>query len=166
MSRVTLDDLVEVGRDVIVMCSHYHGRRPQTEMLVDYLLYGYLQGGYGQFTRQHPIRYGSSDRPKRIDFRQGGTRPVGIEFVLRTQGRNEIYGSQNRSEIEKLCRLRQQQWSTRILLLLDLYEQPVGRAELKATYDDIRAGSGNFHRHTVSIVYVHRDTDFRFQWRH
>jgi hypothetical protein len=166
MKRVTLDDLVAVGRDVIAMCSHYHGRRPKTEILVDYLLYGYLQGGYGCFTRQHQIRYGTSAMPKRIDFRQGGSRPVGIEFVLRTQGRNEIYGSQNGDEIEKLCRLRQKQWSTRVLLLLDLCKESVGRAELKETYDKICTGPGNFTRHTVSVVYVHRDTDYTFQWRH
>jgi len=135
-------------------------------MLIDYLLYGYLQGGYGRFTRQHQIWYGNSTKPKRIDFRQGGTRPVGIEFVLRTPGRNEIYGSQNGSEIEKLCRLRQSQWSTRILLLLDLADQPIGRAELRATYDNVTTGRGNFRRHTVSVVYVHRDTDYTFQWRH
>jgi hypothetical protein len=124
MTRVTIADLIEVGRDVIEMCSHYHGTRPKTENLVDFLLYGYLQGGYGGFKRQYQIWYGNSTKPKRIDFRQGGTRPVGIEFVLRTPGRSEICGSQNRSEIEKLCRLRKSQWSTRILLLLDLAETP------------------------------------------
>ena len=166
MKRVTIADLIEVGRDVIAMCDHYHGSRPKTEMLVDLLLYGYLQGRFEKFFRQYQVWYGNSSKPKRIDFRQGGTRPVGIEFVLRTDGRNEIYGSQNRSEIRKLCRLRQSRWSTRILLLLDLTDHPLGKAALKATYDEVNSGRGRFRRHTVTVIYVHKETDFTFQWRH
>lgn len=148
------------------MVDHYHGTRPKTEMLVDYLLYGALQGEFGKFTRQYKVKIGTSTRSKRVDFRQGGSRPVGIEFAVRTQGRNEIYGSQNRSEINKLTRLKKSRWSTRILLLLDLAKKPLSESALRATYAVVKSGKGRFIRHPVSVVYVHKESSFRFIWNH
>jgi hypothetical protein len=166
MPRVTINDLLRVGRTVIRMVGHYHGRRPKTEMLLDLLLYGFLEGEFGKFARQTCQKIGNSARPKRIDYRQGGNRPVAIEFAVRTQGRNEIAGSQNRSEINKLARLPQSRWGTRILLLIDLAQHPIARSNLEPTYRNVRTGRGKFRRHSVSVVYVHPDSQYRFLWRH
>ena len=57
----------------------------------DGLLFGYLDAMFGKMKRQHRIWIGKSRVPKRLDFRQGGTSPVVLEFVVRTPGRNEIW---------------------------------------------------------------------------
>jgi hypothetical protein len=164
--RVTINELLRVAQNVIHMIGQYKGAQRNTEMRLDPLLYGYLQGAFGRFTRQHQRKIGKSERPKRIDFRQGGTRPVGIEFAVRTPGHNEIAGSQNRDEINKLARLPKGQWGTRILLLLDLAKKPITKDDLKATYENVKTGRGKYVRHTITVAYAHSKLRYRFPWKH
>jgi hypothetical protein len=130
----------------------------------DGLLFGFLDARFGKMKRQFHIALGKSKRPKRLDFRQGGTRPVVIEFAVRTPKRNEIYGSQNRDEVQKLT--RQRKASARYLLLLDLSrKKPIQRSDLEDTYNELNSGRGKFVRKPVQIAYVHPRLSYTFLWR-
>jgi hypothetical protein len=85
---------------VLELACQYRPSEHHREMGYDGLLFGYLGARFGKMTRQHQIKMGRSNRPKRIDYRQGGTSPVLIEFAVRTPGRNEIYRSQNWDELQ------------------------------------------------------------------
>lgn len=139
------------------------GRR---ETLLDPVLYGYLQGRFGDVKRQYHTHFHGRSHPSRIDFRRGTSNPVVIEFAVRPPtGGGTLYGSQNRSELKKLCRVAQTTARLRVLLLIDLSSRPLDRDRLMATYRRERSGPGNFVRRPVRIVYVQRDLQYNFLWR-
>lgn len=135
-------------------------------MLLDPILYGFLQGRFRKVSRQHYVRLHGRHHPLRIDFRVGGTNPVVIEFAVRPPaGGATLYGSQNESELGKLTRVTNSSARLRVLLLIDLAPHAIPADNLKATYASLNAGPGNFARHSVRVIYVHADSAYHFLWR-
>src|SRR5580704_2009768 len=126
------ETLVTTAKDILELASHYKGE-PHREMRLDGLVYGVLNAKFA-VSRQHHVRSSVPGRkPKRIDFRQGGTNPVVIEFVVRTERhRIEAYGGQNEDELHKLA--RQSNAKARYLLILDIAVEPIPAEKLKASY--------------------------------
>lgn len=163
-SQITKRALVAACRRVAVLAAQYKPGDHHREMGYDGLLFGYLDARFGKMKRQHRITMGASSMPKRIDFRQGGTNPVVIEFVVRTPDRNEVYGSQNRDELRKLA--RQKKAKARYLLLLDLSKQaPLDIKKLQSTYEDQTGGPGNFKRCAVRVLYIHPEREADWLWK-
>jgi hypothetical protein len=74
-------------------------------------------------------------------------------------------GSQNVSELRKLCKIPFSKARRRVLLLLDPSRlEPIEKRKLKASYDQVGSGRGNFTRETVTIVYVHPQLEYSFRW--
>lgn len=165
LRNVNIADITSVGKEVIGMLADYHNA-PHREMLIDPALFAYIKGRFGHIERQHYVyRYGSK-KPKRIDFRMGGHNPVVIEFAVRPPiGGGTLLGSQNVSELRKLCRVSATQARLRALLLLDLYHTPYDFDTLRDTYERISSGRGNFMRAAVRVIYVHAKADFNFLWQ-
>jgi len=158
-----IDQLASATTDVIRLRDEYHSP-PVGELAFEFAHYAYLQGCFGKMSRQFPIRI--RNRPHRIDLRYGGTNPVVVELALRPpQGGGQLYGSQNRTELRKLTRVRQTRARRRVLLLADLSHHPIGQGKLRATYDPINAGRGRFGRYPVRVVYARDDGWFSFLWR-
>ena len=160
---MNIRELISSGRRVITLLDRnraLHGN----ERKVDPILFGFLEAQFGGISRQHPVPMSGSTHPKRIDYRRGGNNPVVIELAVQPRRRtNTLYGSQNTSELRKLCRISSA--CLRVLLLLDLSDSATERAPLQATYSEQTAGRGNFRRHSVRVVYVHRQTSYHFIWR-
>jgi hypothetical protein len=164
MPRITKNALITACQRVIALASEYKPKDHHREMGYDGLLFGYLDAAFGKMKRQHRIWIGKSRLPKRLDFRQGGTSPVVLEFVVRTPGRNEIYGSQNGSEIGKLT--RQRKASARYLVLFDLSKgDPLDTQDLWKSYSKLNGGVGKFKRKPVQVIYVHPDIVDSYIWR-
>jgi len=162
--RISKKQLLQACERVVELAQQYKPTEHHREMGYDGLLFGFLEASFGKIRRQHQIWMGKSRVPKRIDYRQGGTSPVVIEFAVRTPGRNEIYGSQNRDEIRKLA--RQRKASGRYLVLLDLSRKPaLVPADLWVTYKGVNAGPGRFTRKPVQVIYVHPALTETFLWR-
>jgi hypothetical protein len=162
---MNIAELTDAALGVLRLLEDY-SRAPQREMLIDPVLSAYLAGRFGEMTRQHWIRLHGRPRPQRIDFRYGGSNPSVIEFAFRPPtGRSELYGPQNLSELRKLTRVPRSRARRRYLLLLDRHHQPIQCANLKVTYDPLHAGRGRFRRHSVRVIYVHRDLQYNFVWR-
>ena len=165
MKRITRENLTKTAEQLLRLAKQYSQNEYHREMRLDALLLGYLEAKFGRIRRQHQIEIGKSNRPKRIDFRQGGSRPVLIEFAVRTPGKNQIYGSQNKSELLKLERQKNSKASARYLLLLDLSgKSAIGKTELQETYDAQPSGRGKYARHPVWVMYAHPDTCYAFKW--
>ena len=164
---MNIDTLTKSGRAVLLLLRDYSGGHVgRREMLLDPILYGYLQGRFGDMTRQHWVSIHGRPRPQRIDFRKGGTNPVVVEFAVRSpSGGPTLYGSQNRSELRKLCRVTRTSARLRALLLLDLSPSRIRRENLKPTYDAQTSGPGNFTRHSVRVIYVHAHSSYNFLWQ-
>jgi hypothetical protein len=89
-----------------------------------------------------------------------------MEFAVRPpKGGGELYGSQNVSELRKLCRVSHTEARLRALLLLDLCHESIKQDALQNTYVSINAGRGRFRRSAVRVIYVHRDFGFNFLWK-
>jgi hypothetical protein len=162
--RITKPQLIAACSRVIALASQYKPKDAHREMGYDGLLFGFFDAMFGKMQRQHRIWIGKSRRPKRLDYRQGGTSPVVIEFATRTPSRNEIYGSQNGDEISKLT--RQRKASARYLLLFDVSKQsPLDTDALWDTYRKIKGGVGKFQRKSVQVIYVHPKLVDSFIWR-
>lgn len=156
--------LTAIGQDIARLVGDYHGG-PTREMLIDPALYAYLRATGRRVDRQHHAHLPGAKRPARIDFRVGGSNPVLIEFAVRPpHGMGELYGSQNRSELHKLCRFSNTQAKLRALLLIDLAPTPLAQRALEATYDAVHAGPGRFTRYSVKVIYVHAHTTYAFKW--
>lgn len=164
--QLTIQAIKQAARDVLKLLSEYKGGNvPSREMLIDPVLYALLLGRNEKIKRQHPIS-GKKKKPKRIDFRSGGTNPVMLEFAVRPPaGGGQLYGSQNASELRKLTKVSQTQARTRVLLLLDLCPEPLKVDNLRATYSQVNSGPGKFKRHSVRVIYVHREVDADFPWQ-
>lgn len=146
------------------MVRDYHAG-PKREMLIDPALYAYLRATGRPVSRQFHAHLPNAQRPPRIDFRVGGSNPVLIEFAVRPpEGGSQLYGSQNRTELHKLCRFSNQQAKLRALILIDLAREPLSQDNLKLTYDKIHAGRGRFQRHPVKVIYAHADATCSFKW--
>lgn len=161
---MNIDEIAAAARAVLALRAKYT-KPPCREMALDLPLFAYLSARHGAMTRQVPVQLGVA-KPKRIDFRHGGTNPVVIEFVVRSaSGLGTIYGSQNRSELRKLSRIPQSQAKLRALLLMDVSPSPLEKPVLKSTYDGVTLGKGNFTRMAVTVIYVHADREYRFNWK-
>jgi hypothetical protein len=158
-------DIQLIGSDVLKLLDDYHNP-PNKELLLDAILLAYLSGRFSGVSRQHYVYLYGSTKPQRIDFRFGGNNPVVMEFAVRNPSSvGTLYGSQNRDELRKLCRVSHTQARLRVLLLLDLASTSHLKADLKATYETIHAGPGKFKRSSVRVIYVHRRITFNFVWR-
>jgi hypothetical protein len=158
-------DIEKIGRDVLELLDQYHNP-PNKELLLDAILFAYLSGRYLHVARQHYVYLYGSQKPQRIDFRFGGSNPVVMELAVRApSGGGKLYGSQNLSELRKLCRVSHTQAKLRVLLLLDLAGNPHHKEMLKASYDPLHAGPGKFVRSSVRVIYVHWQNAFSFIWR-
>lgn len=157
-------DIQEIGAKVLALLDQYHNP-PHKELLLDAILFAYLSGRYSGVVRQHYVYLYGSSKPQRIDFRFGGSNPVVLELAVRRPGGGGgMSGSQNTTELNKLCRVKQSQVRLRALLLLDTAEQPLKKEALKKSYDPLHAGPGKFERHSVRVIYVHRRSTFSFSW--
>ena len=159
-----IEDVEAAGREIISIIGDYT-RQPHREMLIDPILYAYLRGRFTSIARQHHVSVYGSNRPRRIDFRKGGSNPVVLELAVRPPtGGGHLLGGQNASELRKLCKVSKTQARLRALLLIDLYGTHYLKADLKASFDLINAGPGKFTRSAVRVVYVHRNNTFNFAW--
>lgn len=157
-------ELEEVGRTVLDLLAEYHNP-PHKELLLDTILFAYLSARFSAVSRQHYVYLYGSSKPKRIDFRFGGSNPVVLELAVRgPKGGGSLAGSQNKTELFKLCRVSHTQAKLRALLLLDLAAEPLKKAAVQKTYEPIHAGRGKFKRSSVRIIYVHRSHKFNFSW--
>lgn len=162
---MNINDIENSARTVIRLLGEYHNA-PQQEMAIDPALYAFLRGRFETVKRQHRVYVYGSDRPKRIDFRYGGNNPVVIEFATRPpNGGVELYGSQNVSELRKLCRVSRTEARLRVLLLLDFSRAPINQEAIEPTYKPINAGPGRFERNSVRVIYVHKDLTYNFCWK-
>ncbi len=132
------------------------------------MLHAYLLAGYAATSREHPILVGKVER--RVDFRFGdkphGSNPCLFELAVRnSEHGQQLHWSQNKSELQKLSRYPSSRAKVRALLLLDIGHTPIEQHALQRGYDDYCLGRGNFPRYTVSVLYVHRNLDYRFVWR-
>ena len=146
--------------------SHYVAKQ-FGERSLNLALYSYLYARYPSTTREHPVAIGNSSKPKRVDFRIGGANPVLIEFAYRKPGQSKqpLQGPHNASELRKLGRFPTSQAKRRILLLVDGSKTAIPKSELKGTYDSVTRGQGGKSvRHAVTVLYVHKDADYRFAW--
>ncbi len=99
---MNIADITTASKDIIAMLGEYHNA-PRREMHLDPMLYALLKGRFTHIARQHHVRIYGSPRPKRIDFRYGGSNPVVIEFAVRPpNGGGQLYGTQNVSELQKI----------------------------------------------------------------
>ena len=164
MPRITKKALMQACQRVVELAVQYKPKDHHREMGYDGLLFGFLDAAFGGLKRQHKVWIGKSKWPKRIDFRQGGTSPVVLEFVVQTPGRNEIHGSQNGSEIGKLT--RQRKASARYLLLFDLSgDSPMDTQDLWKSYRKLNGGVGKFTRKPVQVIYIHPDFVDDYIWK-
>ena len=156
--------LKNIGQDIARMLADYTNG-PKREMLIDPALYAYLRGSGRSVERQFHAHLPGAKRPPRIDFRIRGPNPVLIEFAVRPAiGGGQLYGSQNKTELWKLCRFSNAQAKLRALLLIDLYEDPISKDALKNTYNEIHAGSGKFPRYPIKVIYTHSSEAYSFNW--
>jgi hypothetical protein len=152
------------GSEILKIIADYT-TRPHREMLIDPILYAYLKGAFEKVERQHHVSVYGSQKPKRIDFRQGGSNPVVLELAVRPPtGGGHLLGGQNTSELRKLCKVSTTQAKLRALLLIDLYENHYLKENLVSSYDGVNAGTGKFERHPVRVIYVHSNNRFSFSW--
>jgi hypothetical protein len=162
-----LAQIREAADRVMRLLDDYSSREVGSrEMQFDPILYGYLEGRFHHFSRQHRVRVGGYGSRRRIDFRHGTSHPMVMELAVRSpQGGGQLYGSTNSSELRKLCRVTQASAQRRVLLLVDLHAHPLDKERLKQTYESQSSGRGNFRRHSVRVIYVHRSKHFDFLWR-
>lgn len=163
-TRLSKPGLLDVGRQAVRLAKMYGSRDYHKEMSLDGMLLGLMDAKYGGITRQHGVWIGKSK--KRIDFRQGGSRPVLIEFAVGTPTQSQVYGSQNRPELLKLERQKNSVASLRCLLLLDLSNSDaILRENLQSTFSSQPSGRGKYTRYPVWVFYVHPDDAYWFRWR-
>lgn len=157
---------VAAGKALIELRDDY-SNPPNSERGLDPLIYAYLRASHPKLkvARQIHVQFSNSSRPSRIDYRVGGSNPTVIELAVRPpHGIQQLHGPQNLSELKKLSKVPMSKARRRILLLIDLKAHSLSRAFLKATYDPLHAGKGKKVRHPVTVVYVHRFSNFWFTW--
>jgi hypothetical protein len=161
---LNIEEITEAGTEILKVLSDYH-RAPHREMLIDPVLFAYLRGRFGAVERQHHVSVYGSTKPKRIDFRIGGSNPVVLELAVRPPtGGGHLLGKPNTSELRKLCKVSTTQAKLRALLLIDLYSSHYTKDTLTESYGSIHAGPGKFERNPVRVVYIHSSNKFSFGW--
>lgn len=146
-----------------------HKSRSLGEADIGRILHAYLLGRHGGVWPECPVTIGKASRA--IDFRFGdwphGRNPCALELAVRnSEGGQQLLASQNKSELIKLARYPASKAQTRVLLLLDIGHEAISQSSLQDGYDDLdHLGAGNFQRRSISVLYVHRDLDYRFIWR-
>jgi len=163
---LTYQTLMHAGRAALNLTYTLTQKKTRERWLHGVVL-GLLEGLVGNMQNEFAVEDSNrvKKKPKCIDFRHGSSNPDVIELVVRMRG-GELYGSQNKSELLKLCKIPDTQARRRILLLLDPSGlDPIAKHDLKRTYSYIGTGSGNFPRKTVTIVYIHPDLEYLFRWR-
>ena len=163
--QLNIEELTAAGVEILHLLQDYHRPPAHREMLIDPILYAYMKGRFGAVTRQHHVAVYGSQKPKRIDFRVGGSNPAVLELAVRSPlGSGSLLGGQNTSELRKLCKVSTTQAKLRALLLIDLYANHYTTDALKDSYDAVHAGPGKFQRCPVRVVYVHMNNRFNFAW--
>lgn len=161
---MNIEELTEVGSAILKVLSDYH-KAPHRERLIDPVLFAYLRGRFEAVERQHHVSVYGSTKPKRIDFRVGGSNPVVLELAVRPPGGGgELLGKPNTPELRKLCKVSTTQAKLRALLLIDLCSNHYTKEKLQESYQLIHAGPGKFERNPVRVVYVHASNRFSFGW--
>ena len=159
--KLNLETLGAAASEVIQLLKGYGPHVGSREMLLDPILFGFLSGRFRHMKRQHHIN-GPSSRPKRIDYRYGTYNPVVIEFAVRPpKGGSQLYGSQNRAELDKLIQVPASKARYRVLLLIDLHRKPLQQNALEANYSKVGKPASSA---TVSVLYVHRSASYDFSW--
>ena len=159
-----ISDIQNIGTEILELLEKYNNP-PKNELSIDLMLFAYLSGRFAKVDRQHHIYLYGSTKPNRIDFRLGSSNPVVLELAVRPpKGGSQLSGSQNTSELRKLCRVQHSEARLRVLFLLDLCHTPLTRELLKATYDIVHAGRGKFKRSPVRVIYVHVEQTYHFRW--
>ncbi|WP_276967056.1 hypothetical protein [Metallibacterium scheffleri] len=162
---MNIEEITDVGVQVLRLLDDYSRAPAHREMLIDPILYAFLKGKFGAVARQHHVAVYGSQRPKRIDFRVGGTNPVVLELAVRSpKGVGSLLGKSNTSELRKLCKVSTTQAKLRALLLIDLYGNNYTKDHLQESYEKIHAGPGKFERNSVRVIYVHMNNRFDFSW--
>lgn len=156
--------ILDVGRKAIRLADTLSWKKTGERWLHGVVL-GLFEAKLGGMQSEYPVETSSAKtKPKCVDFRHGGSNPAVIELVVRVHG-SELYGSQNASELRKLCKIPFSKARRRILLLLDPSRlESIGKSSLKSSYEQIGSGRGKFTRETVTIVYVHPDREYSFKW--
>ncbi len=158
----TEERLIRLGRMTIRLSNQYMDYR-QKEGIIHHILFGAMQATFGHVAREYLPGTGQ----KRIDFRYGTSNPRVIELVVRDPlHQNQHYGTQNRSELHKLYRVRTSEARTRFLLILDASgnNNPFSKTRLKLSFDNVPQGHGKFRRYPVTVLYVHPNGHYKFAW--
>jgi hypothetical protein len=155
-----INTLSRLGRKTLRLAMTFPEYR-RNETVLHGVLLGLLEGEVGMMGREKRTTYG------RIDFRHGGSNPAVIELAIRdAYNSNQLYGSQNSAELNKLCRVPHERARLRALLLLDSSNSaPIPKSKLKATYDKVTSSPGKFERSSIRVIYVHPDLDYDFLWK-
>ena len=158
---MNIAEIFDITRTVLLSADSY-----SREMAIDEAYLEALRQSHGPVERQYKQYRRASVRPKRIDFRAGGPNPVYLELAVRPRdGASELYGSQNKPELEKLLRYPQSKAKLRALVLMDFAAVPIERNRLRSSYDTLGAGPGRFERNPVRVLYVHSKSEYHFVWR-
>ena len=146
------------------------GARELNERAVSPLVHAYLQGYFVGVYREYEAPVGRS--ATRVDFRFGdwphGSNPCVMELAVRGTRTNQscLSASTNRPELAKLSRFARDRASGgRLLLLLDFGVHALARDRVLQQYKAEHLGPGRFDRSNVSVLYVHRDSDYNFVWK-
>ena len=164
---MNLKQLARAAREVHDLIDAYSSdSAKKREMVQDPLLFGFFSARFGDMSRQRHIYIGRSKRPKRVDFRFGGANTVLIEFAVRPpHGGAELYGTQNRDELNKLTRFPRSTASLRVLLLFDFRRVGIAKDKLRASFANVCTSPGRYARYPVQILYVHHRGSYRFLWK-
>ena len=81
--QLNIEELTAAGVEILHLLQDYHRPPAHREMLIDPILYAYMKGRFGAVTRQHHVAVYGSQKPKRIDFRVGGSNPAVLELAVR-----------------------------------------------------------------------------------
>lgn len=157
---LTIRTITRIGKSALRLAKTFPEYR-RGERVLQGVVLGLLEGTVGKMGQEKNTTWG------RVDFRHGGTNPVLIELAIRDPYHaNELYGGQNRDELNKLCRIPYKRAKLRCLLLLDASGlDPIPKRRLKASYDKVSSTPGRFERSAVRVVYVHHDVSYHFLWR-
>jgi hypothetical protein len=164
VNTLTYPMLLQAAHAILDTVDSYCSKgAPRSERTLDPVLFGFLLGANTKVDRQVSITVAGVHR--RVDFRCRGNNPANLEWVVRpTEGGGQLSARKNTDEIKKLSRSVN---ARRYLLLLDLTPSgsELSKESLESDYRTITLGPGKYPRHSVTVVYVHRQSEFKFMWR-
>jgi hypothetical protein len=163
-----LSDVKSIGLHIVgPVCGNR--ARALDERDISPMVHAYLLGAHAGVAREVPVKMGKATHF--VDFAFGdkpyGTNRCVFELAVRgMEGISPLSISQNKAELRKLSRFPATRANGgRYLLLLDLHHNPIPQVRLQNQYEGFLLGRGKFARRSVSVVYVHRDVQYRFIWR-